>query len=45
MDKKSNKKKDFKMFFRKVKEDIENTEIKVNIDIFYELFRLNVELK
>ncbi len=33
------------MFFRKVKEDIENTEIKVNIDIFYELFRLNVELK
>ena len=44
MDKKSNKKKVFKMFFRKVKEHTENTEIKVNIDIFYELFRLIISL-
>ena len=39
-DKKSNRNKVFKLFFRKVKEHIENTEIKANIDIFYELFRL-----
>jgi len=39
VDKKSNKNKVFKMFFRKVKKYTENTEIKVNIDIFYELFR------
>ncbi len=44
MDKKSNKKKVFKMFFRKVKEHTENTEIKVNIDIFYKLFRLIISL-
>jgi len=40
IDKKSNKNKVVKIFFRKVKEHTENTEIKVNIDIFYELFRL-----
>ncbi len=40
IDKKSNKNKVFKMFFRKVKGHTENKEIKVNIDIFYELFRL-----
>jgi len=39
MDKKSNDNKVFNMFLRKVKEHTENTEIKVNIDIFYELFR------
>jgi len=40
IDKKSNKNKVFKLFSRKFKEHTENTEIKVNIDIFYELFRL-----
>jgi hypothetical protein len=40
MDKKSNENKVFKMFSRKAKEYTENTAIKVNIDIFYELFRL-----
>ena len=40
MDKKSNEKKVFKLFSRKAKEHTENTEIKVNIDIFYELFRV-----
>ena len=40
IDKKSINNKVFKMFFRKVKELTENTEIKMNIDIFYELFRL-----
>ena len=39
IDKISNKNKVFRMFFRKVKEHTEKTEIKVNIDIFYELFR------
>jgi len=41
VDKKSNDNKVFKLFSRKAKEYTENTEIKVNIDIFYELFRLN----
>jgi len=41
MEKKSNKNKVLKTFFRKGKEHTENTEIKVNIDIFYELFRLS----
>jgi hypothetical protein len=40
MDKKSNKNKVFKMFSRKAMEHTENIEIKTNIDIFYELFRL-----
>jgi len=40
VDKKSNDNNGFKLFFLKVKEHTENTEIKVNIDIFYELFRL-----
>jgi hypothetical protein len=43
IDKKSNKNKVFKMFFRKVREHTENTKVKVNIDIFYELFRLNIK--
>jgi len=34
MDKKSNENKIFKLFFRRAKEHTENTEIKVNIDIF-----------
>ncbi len=38
MDKKSSDNKVFKLFSRKTKEHRENTEIKVNIDIFYELF-------
>ena len=41
MNRKSTKIKIFKLFSRKAKEHTENTEIKVNIDIFYELFRLN----
>jgi hypothetical protein len=44
MDKKSNENKVFKMFSRKAKEYTENTAIKVNIDIFYELFRLAIFL-
>ena len=40
-EKKSNANKVFKLFSRKAKEHTENTEIKVNIDIFYELFRLD----
>ena len=40
MDKKSNENKVFKMFSRKAREHTENKEIKANIDIFYELFRL-----
>ncbi len=44
MDKKSNKKRVFKMFFRYDKKHTENTEIEVNIDIFYELFRLAIFL-
>ncbi len=40
MNKKSNENKVFKMFSRKAKEHTENKEIKVNIDIFYELSRL-----
>jgi len=39
VDKKSNDNKVFKLLSRKAKEHTENTEIKVNIDIFYELFR------
>ncbi len=39
MDKKSNENKVFKLFSRKAKEHTKNGEIKVNIDIFYELFR------
>ena len=42
MDKKSNGNSVLKLFSRKVKEHTENSEIKVNIDIFYELFRLNM---
>ncbi len=38
MDKKSNENKVFKLFSRIAKVHTENTEIKVNIDIFYELF-------
>ncbi len=44
LDKKSNKNKVFEMFFRKVKEHTENTEIKINIDIFYELCKFNLSL-
>ena len=40
MNKKSNENNVFKMFSRKVKKHAENTEIKLNIDIFYELFML-----
>ena len=40
MDKKYNENKVFKMFSWKAKEHTDNTEIKVNIDIFYELIRL-----
>ena len=40
MDKKSNENKVLKMFSRKAKEHTEIIEIKANIDIFYELFRL-----
>ena len=36
MDKKSNKNKIFKLFSQKAKEQTENTEIKININIFYE---------
>jgi len=43
VDKKSNDNKFFKLFSRKAKEHNENTGIKVNIDIFYELFRQNHE--
>ena len=39
-EKKSNANKVFKLFSRKEKEHTENTEIKGNIDIFHELFRL-----
>ena len=42
MDKKSNKNIVFKLFFSKEKEHTENTESKISIDIFYELFRLSV---
>jgi hypothetical protein len=45
VNKKSNDNKVFKVFSRKAKEHTENTEIKVNIDIFYELFRLTSKLK
>ena len=40
IDKKSNDNKVFNQFLQKTKEHTENTEIKANIDIFYELFRL-----
>ena len=40
-EKKSNANKVFKLFSRKAKEHTENTEIKGDVDIFYELFRLN----
>ena len=40
MKKKSNENKVFKLFYRKAKEHTENTEIKGDLDIFYELFRL-----
>ena len=40
MDKKSNGNKVFNMFLRKAKEHRENIEIKANIDIFHELFRI-----
>jgi len=43
MDKKSNENKVFKMLSRKAKKHTEHTEIKANIDIFYELFRLKYE--
>ena len=36
----SNKNKVFNLFSSKAKEQTENTEIKISIDIFYELFRL-----
>jgi len=36
IDKKSNKYKVIKMYSRKAKEDTENKETKINIDIFYE---------
>jgi len=36
MDKKSNENKIFKLFSQKAKEHKDNTEINVNIDIFYE---------
>ncbi len=42
LDKKSNENKVFKMFSLKAKDHIENIEIKANIDIFYELFRLGL---
>ena len=40
----SNANKVFKLLSRKTKEQTENTEIKVNIDIFYELFRITLDL-
>ena len=43
MDKKSNDNKVFNMFLRKARKHTENIEIKANIDIFYELFRIKEE--
>ena len=42
VDKKSNVHKVFKLFSRKAKKHTENTGIKVNIDIFYELSWLSI---
>ncbi len=39
MNEKSNENKGLRIFSQKAEEHTENTEIKVNIDIFYELFR------